>query len=202
MALDHDYLRYYKIRTGNTILDLGATVGEFGLAFAKDIIATSSLYVAVEPSLWNLRFLTASLEASLHNNSIVISGATVEFPGPVVLYESHANVLHTTSSQVEGWNNVKYDRNTTFTGRSVVAGYTLDQLISMFGTIDFLKCDIEGAELETFLPCTQLDHISNMAVAAYHIVNDRQTHEILIPFFESKGFSTNFEEGIIYCRRV
>lgn len=201
MALDHDYLRYYKIKADDKILDLGATIGEFGDAFAREIIENRAMYIAVEPSLWNITRLSEMLNRKLLSNSLLISGGITKSDTVDTLFISNHNVLHTTSKEVQGWQHIYYDRRETFPLSSFIVGLSLDTLVKIFGNINFIKCDIEGAELDAFLGFKDWDKIESLAVAAYHIVNDKQTWETLVPFFESVGYKVVYEEGIIYCNK-
>jgi hypothetical protein len=80
-------------------------------------------------------------------------------------------------------------------GNYLCPTYDLNYFCRNFGTINFLKCDIEGAEIDVF--CYQLmcvhEHIKNIAIAAYHIIDGKRTHETLIPFLQLVGYHINAE---------
>jgi FkbM family methyltransferase len=200
--LDHDYLRYYNLKSNDVILDLGATLGDFPKEILPQIKEKNILYIAVEPSYWNLIKLSEFLNTNLLNNSILISSAVSDRDGIVDFNISHSNVLHTTSERIEGWGNTKYDRNQEFFTKVPIISFKLDTLLEFINKdISFLKCDIEGAELDVFLGSKKLNKINNLAIAAYHIINNEQTHKILEPYMKSYGFKTKLEEGILYCSR-
>lgn len=199
--LDHDYLRYYTLKNEDVIIDLGATLGEFARENEGEILRNNVLYVAVEPSYFNIARLSDYLNKRLLKNSILISGGTFDESKIGKLYVSHSHVLHTLSSEVEGYMGQKYDRDSTFPTFQNIVSFTLDDLLDILNRqIAFIKCDIEGGELETFLPCTMFDKIDNMAIAAYHMVNGKETSETLIPFLKD-WYDVKYEQGIIYCKK-
>jgi hypothetical protein len=80
---------------------------------------------------------------------------------------------------------------------------TLDNILQdlQVDKVDFIKMDIEGAEIEalagmenTLESCQAL----KLAVAAYHRVRGEPTYKTVIPYLQQKGFKTVENEGIIY----
>jgi hypothetical protein len=70
---------------------------------------------------------------------------------------------------------------------------SLDTLLGMFQQpINFLKADIEGSELEAFLLCDeiQLAKVKNMAIAAYHMVDGKQTVDTIQYVLDNQGYKT------------
>lgn len=71
---------------------------------------------------------------------------------------------------------------------------SLDTIIDIIGReINFLKADIEEAELEVFMKCKKINKIKNMAIASYHIVDGKKTFETLDPFLDEIGYKVIHE---------
>ena len=67
--------------------------------------------------------------------------------------------------------------------------------------IDFIKCDIEGAEIETFdlNVCSKtLDITKNVAIATYHIRNDEKTYRYIEDILKKKGFDVITHKDEVY----
>jgi hypothetical protein len=70
---------------------------------------------------------------------------------------------------------------------------TLDNILKELeiSKVDFIKMDIEGAEIEALKGMDGvLKGRTELAIAAYHIVNGRETFKIIIPWLEKRGFVT------------
>lgn len=199
--IDHEYLRHWAMKPNSLILDLGATVGEFTREYLPQIKATGSMVINMEPAYWNLKHLIPFVEEQAKENAVILSAAISDHNGFVEFVTTDSSVLHHNASVVQHWQHREVYK-------TKMPCLTLDTIIDIVGAIDFVKCDIEGAELEAFLSCSKLDKVKNACVAAYHIVNGEPTWKRLVPFFELNGFDVihnpsapGEESGIIYLRR-
>jgi FkbM family methyltransferase len=195
MELDHDYLKYYTIKPNDVILDLGATVGEFGVLNAAKIIENKALLINVEPEKESFdkmkrNFHEAGLQRVMYYNyGVWDKDTTLTFiltDNPWCnMFEEHADT----------------PQHVTIVNRISLPVLSLKTIMQNSGVdhIDFVKADIEGAELETFMNFDNLRSIKNFAIAAYHMRVDKQQHtcEILKPSFEKQGYKV-IQEAIPY----
>lgn len=195
MELDHDYLKYYTIKPNDVLLDLGATVGEFGVLNANAIIKNKALLINVEPEKESFNkmkknFHEAGLERVMYYNygawdkDTTLTFVLTDNPW-CNMFEEHAGT----------------PQNVTIVDRISLPVLSLKTIMKNSGVdhINFLKVDIEGAELETFMNFDNLTSVKNFAIAAYHVRKDKQvyTWEVLKPFFEAQGYKV-IKEAIPY----
>ena len=188
--IDHDYLKYYgRIKRGDVILDLGASVGEFPMRYEHSIKSFADLYVAVEPSLWCLAILANWLNNNLGTKSMLISAAVWDKVGsePLDIATSYlVNALKRHQQDIS-----KY--GCLFVRTDMVPTLTLDTILDIIGRqVNFLKCDIEGGEI-ALLKSEKLDSVDHFAIASYHDFDTWKTHELLQPHFESLGWEVVVE---------
>ena len=92
------------------------------------------------------------------------------------------------------------------TGASLSAeAETLDNILEELGidSVDFVKMDIEGAEIEAFRGMKKtLKSGVQLAVAAYHPVGGTLTHTALVSQLKELGFRAVYEEGIIRAQKT
>jgi len=203
--LDHDYLKYYKIEKDGVILDLGATSGEFSLENERQLIENNCTVINVEPSLWVISKLISVIEKI--PNSVLITSATGKENSIQEFSITSAHILnclksHNENISIWGGREVKTE---------LVSVLALDTILNMFPEVDFLKCDIEGGEIDTFLSSKCIRKVKNLAIASYHIVNGEETYLTLRPFFEKNGYKVIHEkisfmnflpQSMLYCMRI
>lgn len=185
--LDHDYLKYFTISSNSILVDLGATLGEFGQMALPQLRQTNSTLYCVEPSLWNIKHLAEWINKEAHENVVLLGCGIWDANTSLKLSVSTNYVLH----HVEGLEN---NFGSEEVRKDIMPVVSLDTLIEIAGgRIDYLKADIEGAELEVFLNCKNIKAIENFAIASYHIRDGEKTVYKLQKFFEEKGFTTRHE---------
>ena len=134
------------VEPGMTVFDVGASHGYYTLLFAK-LVGEGSVH-AFEPEEWNFRRLSANLVLNGVENVVTQRAAIFDRPGEVELnvfprdlYGWHT--LGTPEMEVDG-------RPAPPTERQRVPAFTLDGYCEEHRVqrIDFLKLDVEGAELD------------------------------------------------------
>lgn len=191
--VDHDYLKYYRIPKGSILVDVGASVGEWGSEILPQLKEAGALLVCMEPAPWCIERLAKWVNEESFGFATILSAAlTWSLNGPVGLkiadsyLISHLDSLPGNPMERWGGKPVRTDP---------VVGMTLESLARIFGQIGMVKMDIEGAEVPAIVNTADfvLDHIDNFTIAAYHDYEGRKTWEILQPFLESKGYKTIHE---------
>ncbi len=195
------YEKHYKIRKGDTVIDVGANIGTFTVMAARKA-GDSGRVVAIEPEKKNLKFLRKNIRANgLENVIIVPKGAWSSKTRKKLFLKGlgeHSLLRRTGKSAY-----VKMDR--------------LDDILESLGirNVDFIKMDVEGAESEVLKGADRtLGGKMSMAVCGYHTIDGKPTHREIISILKGKGFSVSFswkrarkfsyrneQEGIIYARK-
>jgi FkbM family methyltransferase len=135
------YLRL--IRRGDTVVEAGANVGDFTLLFS-DLVGPLGVVHAFEPVGVNFERLRQCMSrCARYQNYRLCPDALGEYRGEVTVYFPELDPAQASLRvQAEGsW---------TMSGnhRSQVAFQTrLDEYSANLDRVDFLKCDVEGAEL-------------------------------------------------------
>ena len=182
--MEHAYLDHYEMRENDVLLDLGATQGDFLMDILPMLKQKNAHLFCVEPELYNLSMLASYIAEGAMQHASVISGMSGAKTGMGNLVVTDQALLHHGSLvDKQQWDYIER-------GVARVPVYRLQTLVDLCGgRIDFLKCDIEGGEIATFLgstwdPCD----IRNMAIAAYHVVDGDRTWNRLIPFLRNMGY--------------
>lgn len=182
--LDHDYLKYYSIGKNHKILDLGATNGEFIILNKEEILKQNALVINVEPVIEQYCRMSLWIKENMVNNAIVLSTGvwnkntilTLNVTDNVWcnMFDVHGHDVSAIAGQVR---------------KNIAPVLSLDAMIEMCGgEVDFLKADIEGAEIEAIEGAKNLTAIKNMAIAAYHIRNDQKTYVRLTGYLQERGY--------------
>lgn len=131
------------VRTGDTVVDVGANIGLYTLAAAR-LVGTEGTVLAIEPS--------AREHSALLQNLALNSLGRVRVDDRAVGSEAGRRVLHLADAQHAGQNtlgSVVYG-GVSVVGSEEVAVASLDQIIAEAGltAVSVLKIDVEGAEHE------------------------------------------------------
>jgi len=199
------YQRVFSVEEGDVVLDVGAATGLFTIPAARK----ASLVIAVEPESRNvatLRRRTASMP-----NVHIIDKAAWNREGVLPLYLSgwlqHSLLKgqqpYILSKITMGHSPLKGGRTRVMTQVD-----TLDNMVSGLGIprIDFMKMDIEGAELEALEGAESiLSTARKVVIAAYHKRPDIRagpTHPWVSEFLRSRGFETHLAwPGLVHAWR-
>ena len=125
------------VRRGDVVLDIGAHIGYFSLVFAR-LVGTEGRVFAFEPNPDNYALLKKNVELNGYRNIVCVQKAVSNTTGKVKLHLCPANSGgHRIFGPMEN-------------GKTVdVESVRLDDYFADWqGHIDFVKVDVEGAELE------------------------------------------------------
>jgi FkbM family methyltransferase len=125
-----------EVRRGDIVLDIGASIGYYTLMFARLVGEEGHVY-AFEPAPESFEILKRNIEENGYRNVTLINKAVSDFTGKTRLF-------------LCGYNNMAHTMSKT---RSSSGSIEIDtvRLDDFFGAdsrpIDFIKIDVEGAEL-------------------------------------------------------
>jgi len=185
----HPYERFFEARTGDVVLDVGAGIGRDTIYFARKV-GKEGLVIAIEPEPKNLVCLRANIAEKRISNVLVIEKAAWSCGGKLKLYLGESIADHSATRD--------FGR-----GSIEVQADTLDNIISdlRVNKVDFIKMDVEGAELEALEGAERvLSMAKKVVVAAYHIRNGEVTSLRVSQFLKNRGFQVHASfDNLIYA---
>ena len=180
------YLKHDNIKKGDVIIDCGSYVGQFTI-LAAYLVGKEGKVIAFEPDPKNYAQLLKNIELNglenIHpiNKGVWNANAKLEFHQQG---NCGSTLCATTDKKKEG----------KITSVYVVS---LDNIIKelKLDTIDFIKMDIEGAELEAIEGGKDMvkRYQPTLAIASYHLREGKQTWKMLEPAFQKLGYKARTE---------
>ena len=181
IAPDFDfYTHFYQIKPGDVIMDAGANNGYIALYFSK-LTGQSGKVYAFEPDSFNINHIkeNIALDQTLDDN-IIIQDLLLWNENTMVDFYEAGTVGSSAVWKPEGEKLVKKE------------AVTIDDWVKRnnITQLDFIKMDIEGAEIEAMDGCveTMKSLKPNFAIASYHIVNGEPTYIKMEEFFKKHGY--------------
>jgi FkbM family methyltransferase len=151
--------RVLRPKRGEVMIDLGAHVGAYAIRLAK-VVEEKGMIIALEPDFENFAFLKMNVKLNNLRNVITLPIAAYESDGSHIMYRSACTGIHSL---------------TMIPPKSLesaeVPTITLDTLVKKFklDRIDFLKIDVEGAELAVLKGAyNALRIVKKMYIEAWH----------------------------------
>lgn len=135
-----------EIKKGDVVIDIGANIGYYTLIFAKLVGDTGKVF-AFEPDPTNFELLRKNIEVNGYKNVTLKQKALSDKEGKVVLALIKQNTAshHISSEQQAPKNSIQVDT------------ITADDYFKNFEhKIDFIKMDVEGAEIKVLNGMTNL----------------------------------------------
>ena len=187
------YERRYSIKKGDVVVSIGASVGTNTLVFSKKV-GSKGKVIAIEPDMNRLKYLEKNIRINkLENNIIIIKKG-------VWCKKSRMNFYK--KAFFEGLSMMRPDEHSI---KSTIEVDTLDNILADLNIkkVDFIKMDIEGAEIEALkgIKETLKNNDTKLAIASYHIVDGQPTYKTIIPMMKEMGFKSYFSNGICYFER-
>ena len=187
------YSRRYSPRPGDVILDLGAHVGTFAVYAAKQV-GPKGRVIAFEPSSSNFQLLQQNACLNRLENLDLLNRGAWDREADLDLAlspMSSSHSLYVGSSPAP--RNGQIER---------IHVSTVDQSLAELGIdrVQFVKMDIEGAEVEVLRGMDQLIKRCQpaMAVAAYHTVSGMRTSGKVAAVLQSFGFVPENVHDFVY----
>lgn len=181
------YLRKFEIKPGDVVVDAGAYRGLFTIIASK-LVGRSGKVVSFEPDTENYKKLLNSIKQYRLKN--VIPSRKGLWSRDKVLKFSNVHAGDSTVYTKKG------DRTVN------INCVSLDNEVKRLGIkkVNFIKMDIEGAELEALkgsLNLLQKNDVK-LVIASYHKLNGKKTFASVEHFLKNLGFSveTSFPEHL------
>lgn len=124
------------LQEGDSVIDGGANQGIYSCAFSSRVGPRGCVY-AFEPQRYAVECLKRNLALNDFRNVVVFEGVLSQLPGESFLNLDRGPVSAYTSDSPQDQSAIK------------VTSYSIDRLFSdgMIKEVDFIKLDVEGAEL-------------------------------------------------------
>jgi FkbM family methyltransferase len=181
MPMQEIFLQY--IKPGNTIYDLGAHQGFLAL-LASRLVGTEGKVYSFEPLPSNYALLKKNMQINQIKNCATFYGAVTATPGFINFTISQADVSNTYVQSSPAFNaNAQHIE---------VPAFSLDNLVAtrLINAPDFLKIDVEGAELDVLKGATNL--LKELAPIIYletHNIHNPGVDTACLDYLNSIGYS-------------
>ncbi len=138
------------VNPGQVVLDIGANVG-FYTAHLSGLVGPSGRVYSFEPITENFRILERVVKGKRLENVTTIWAAVGREPG-------EWNMVIPDKSDFTGFYEARLANEKDTGKKQPVRVFSLDQLLAdgIFSSVDFIKCDAEGSELDILLGGIQL----------------------------------------------
>lgn len=174
------YQHFYKVKKGDVILDAGANCGHLSIFFSK-LIGNEGVVYAFEPDNFNIK--------RIHNNIELNKDMSPNIKIVDLLLWNENKLVDFYESGTVGSSAIWMpDANKCVKKEAVrIDDWVQNNNITK---LDFIKMDIEGAEIEALDGCIQtIQNLApNFAIASYHFVNGEQTYIKVEAFFEKMNY--------------
>lgn len=174
------YQHFYKVKANDVILDAGANCGHLTLFFSKSVGKEGMVY-AFEPDKFNIE----RIEQNRQLNNDVADNIKIE---ELLLWNENKLVDFYEAGTV-GSSAVWIPNNDKCVKKEAIR---IDDWVvkNNIKKLDFIKMDIEGAEIEALDGCIQtIKNLNpNFAIASYHIVDGEATYIKVEEFFKKINY--------------
>lgn len=180
----------YNLRKGDTVIDAGAYPGDFAIYAAKKV-GSEGRVIAFEPVPGNLKVLKKNIKLNkLKNIKIIEKG----------LWNKKTKKTLKVDRSHRGGNTILGTRDNPKGEKEITAELaSLDEIAEEdlnINKIDFIKMDIEGAELEALrgMEKSLKKYKPHLVIASYHIRNSEKTYKRVEKILEEYGYEVETPE--------
>jgi FkbM family methyltransferase len=174
------YQHFYKVKSEDIVIDAGANCGHLAVFFSK-LAGQKGKVFAFEPDKFNIK----RIEKNIRLNQDLFPNIKIE---DLLLWDKNELIDFYEAGTV-GSSAVWIPDNEHCVKKQAVRidDWVKDNNIQK---LDFIKMDIEGAEIEALDGCVETIKTlnPNFAIASYHVVNNEQTFIKVEKFFESMNY--------------
>lgn len=170
------YQHFHKVKTNDVVLDAGANCGHLSIFFSK-LVGKKGVVYAFEPDKFNI----TRIEKNIKLNQDLSDNIKIE---ELLLWNENKLVDFYEAGTVGSSAVWIPDADKCVQKEAVrIDDWVLNNNIQK---LDFIKMDIEGAEIEALDGCVQtIENLRpNFAIASYHIVNGEATYIKVEEFFK------------------
>lgn len=174
------YQHFYKVSPGDIVIDAGANCGHLSVFFSK-LVGQNGKIFAFEPDKFNIERIhkNIGLNKDLTDN-ITIQDLLLWDKNEWIDFYEAGTVGSSAIWMPDGEHLVKKQ------------AVTIDDWVNnnKIQKLDFIKMDIEGAEIEALDGCVETIKTlqPNFAIASYHIVNGEKTYIKVEAFFKKMNY--------------
>jgi len=174
------YQHFYKVKANDVVLDAGANCGHLSIFFSK-LVGKNGLVYAFEPDTFNIERINTNIKLNKDlSNNIKIEELLLWNENKLVDFYEAGTVG---SSAIWIPDTDKCVKKEAIRIDDWVTKNNIQKL-------DFIKMDIEGAEIEALEGCIQtIQNLKpNFAIASYHIVDGEATYIKVEEFFKKRNY--------------
>lgn len=174
------YQHFYKVKANDVVLDAGANCGHLSIFFSK-LVGNQGIVYAFEPDNFNIERINRNKQL----NKDLFDNIKIE---ELLLWDENKLVDFYEAGTVGSSAVWIPDADKCVQKEAVrIDDWVLKNNIQK---IDFIKMDIEGAEIEALDGCMQTIETlkPNFAIASYHIVNGEATYIKVEEFFKKRNY--------------
>ena len=183
----------YNLKAGNTVIDVGAHIGEFSLIASKKV-GNEGKIIAIEPLIENAKWIQKNLSLNEIKNCLVLELAVGSKRDKVTIYKKNVNAsMGILDPQISEEKLVKsYD----------IEVETLDAILTerKIDNVDMLKIDVEGYEYEVLTGCKELMRQKKIKkiiceIHSQYLAKKGVSEDMLYSLLRDNGFKVdNIEE--------
>lgn len=173
------YETFYRVKKDDVVMDAGANHAYLSIYYGKKVGSRGKVF-AFEPDKINIVEMEANIALNPDVKNIQIQEELIWNENTKLEFFEAGTVSSSIHYKPKNANAILKD---AITIDSFQQREKLDRL-------DFIKMDIEGAEIEAMDGLTEVleKFKPNFAIASYHWVNDEQTYKKVEAFFKSKNY--------------
>ena len=177
---------HIPIGEGDIVVDMGAHIGAFAIRAARQ--ARNGHVFAYEASSKNYAMLGENRHLNGLSNLYIENSAVSDKSGTMTLYSPAGNGMLSSLMHESG------------IFMETVQAITFAEIIQARGIerVDVLKMDVEGAEYDILLKCTDetLTKVQRIVMEYHEFDADRRKHKDLVSRLNSNGFTVVVEKGV------
>ncbi|MDI1318505.1 FkbM family methyltransferase [Flavobacterium sp.] len=174
------YQHFYKVKPEDVVIDAGANCGHLSILFSNLVGSKGKVY-AFEPDRFNIE----KIENNSKLNVDLVHNIKIE---DLLLWDKNELIDFYEAGTVGSSAVWMPDKEHCVKKRAVkIDDWVKDNNIQK---LDFIKMDIEGAEIEALDGCVETIKTlkPNFAIASYHVVNGEKTFVKVEQFFASLNY--------------
>lgn len=178
------YFAHYQPKPGDVVWDCGSFHGLFALEASKRVGENGIVY-CLEPDPKNVQVLRRNLEANRISNVKIIEKGLWKYDGQVPFDSEHDATSCVSFSNEQ--NNLNKKNKTMIDVATIPSIFQSEQMTK----IDFVKMDIEGAEIEAVESCLGFlgQHDVHFAIASYHLRDGTETYHKIESLFDQINYN-------------